>query len=269
MHYAEGDVLHLETRLVGSQHLAHGFRAHTNRTQQPGRMRIGDQHSVDYKRYYRPTIRLLQRRTTSDGRVGPYEVQKWNHPLETTFILPTARTIPQASESGQSVDAFHGRRMSAQVNFPLIRDWVKKCASTHNSPRGTHFSTRCGDFDTDTESARHQMFVSLLSKFRFVDARSGCIVRVDQPIRYAALNYVWGTPNAYCSMRRAKQSCQLPASSLPAMRMSQRQFVMLSWLQSIFPFDTYGLMRCAYIKMIPNSWRSRWTLWTRYMGQQF
>ena len=245
MLYAEDHNLNLQTQLIGSRHLVHGSLAYTDGICRPARRSPGSHPTVKYKQYYRPLLRLIPRGTTSNPPLGAKAGPKVPEPLESTSILPVPRATSHVSETEPDEDMFLGRRVNAEVGFDLLRDWMKRCATIQiNLPDRKHTTTQHGDYNYN-DHARSRELASLLQTFRFVDVKTGCIERVHRPVMFAALSYVWGVINAYCSTATTRQSCRHLASSGQPMKVSQGRFVMLSPLRNNFPSSIYGSPHCA------------------------
>jgi hypothetical protein len=116
------------------------------------------------------------------------------------FVLPAVHAESKAVEATEDAEAFSGRLLDTYVDFNLIREWFKLCTSTHVTPLSggsdgklasesdfesdslTEFEERVTDPDVCQPKA-----LSFLPNFRLVDVSRRCIVRVEQPIMYAAL----------------------------------------------------------------------------------
>lgn len=86
------------------------------------------------------------------------------------------------------------RRVGTNVNFDLVRGWLKSCDETHEH----------------TTSPVHS--ISALKDLRFIDTKRRCIIEQDQHVRYAALSYTWGLEEQYCLKRENVEVLKQPGS---------------------------------------------------------
>ncbi|CAN9281718.1 unnamed protein product [Alternaria alternata] len=86
------------------------------------------------------------------------------------------------------------RRVVTNVNFDLVIGWLRLCDETHEHTISPIYS------------------ISALKGLRFIDTKGRCVVEQDQPVRYAALSYTWGSEKQYCLKRENVEVLKEPGS---------------------------------------------------------
>ncbi|PPQ95903.1 hypothetical protein CVT26_015589 [Gymnopilus dilepis] len=81
-----------------------------------------------------------------------------------------------ANDSPSNYKTFLVRKVGKQINFRMVRNWLRMCEKWHGS--------RCSS---------SKLSIPAMPYFRLVDVLNSCVALVsDQCIRYVALSYVWG-----------------------------------------------------------------------------
>jgi hypothetical protein len=201
----DNDYIRVKPQLVGSKHSTPYERAYDlwmyrirSQYDQP------EDKTTQYMRYYRPNLQIYQpvsdvvSRSINESKDNDTRVVDSDmYSLKAfSFLLPLADLGPSVPEAMGSVEAFVGRRINAQVDFALIRDWLNTCVSRHHG--GNDSGSQCAptsayeERSADPYNCRSKDF-SPLPGFRLIDVSKRCVMRVDsQPEPYAALSYVWG-----------------------------------------------------------------------------
>ncbi|KFA68356.1 hypothetical protein S40285_02481 [Stachybotrys chlorohalonatus IBT 40285] len=84
-------------------------------------------------------------------------------------------------------------------NAGLIKRWIERCDKHHES----------------TCTGTYQDFLLPEAKLSFIDVENRCIVTPDEPVRYAALSYVWGLDKVPLATKANIASLRIPGAFLP------------------------------------------------------
>jgi hypothetical protein len=186
--YDEEDDLSINSILVGSQHRTSYART---RDYFEGRMEArsrppdsSPEPRTEYERFYRPRV-----------EVSPASYHKQYPGGNFTYILPGLEVESLNSEEVDGLQAFCGRPLRDLINFNLIVDWFNNCKTRHTknttSDDDHHDSYEIEERGTDSHGCRPESSPPT-ENFRLVDVVMRCIVSINQPVKYAALSYVWG-----------------------------------------------------------------------------
>jgi hypothetical protein len=193
VHCTGEDYIRLSPQLVGSEHSTPYERAYGIWL---SRRHGHHQWVSQYKRYYRPSFQIYQLiRGEEPVNCSKDIIGEQTYVLNASgFILPSAK-LGTTAEAIENKDVFVGRPINAQADFTLIRNWFNICCSTHRGSRIDHVDDdpfrQWEERVTDPDGCLPKAF-SCLAHFRLVDVVNKCVVRVDEPVAYAALSYVWG-----------------------------------------------------------------------------
>jgi hypothetical protein len=202
VHCSGEDYIQIEPELIGSKHSTPYERAYELWSNSKYYYTEEKELASQYMRYYRPSVSIYQpSKTTKPVDTGENNVKVEPYTLRAFyFVLPAVHAESKAVEATEDAEAFSGRLLDTYVDFNLIREWFKLCTSTHVTPLSggsdgklasesdfesdslTEFEERVTDPDVCQPKA-----LSFLPNFRLVDVSRRCIVRVEQPIMYAAL----------------------------------------------------------------------------------
>lgn len=243
--YSGDDFLHISTQPVGSQHIT----ATEGGSAQPKTWLYslinGNVQTTEHITYYRPSLRLYrpQNRTQSLDTPGRFDSYVSEH---LTFILPAADQSDTTNEESGNSGGFLGRQIEANVDMSLVRSWLYKCASTHDKRPTSHgtglFPLNRSPSAADCDGC--QPNICSIKDFRLVSVAKRCIVRMNEPVRYAALSYVWGkatrfllrkdnvrllsTPGALCAEKN-----QMPQTFQDAFDIAQSLSIPYVWIDAL------------------------------------
>ncbi|KAK5659846.1 hypothetical protein OQA88_13309 [Cercophora sp. LCS_1] len=178
MAYQKEDFIIVQSQFVGSKHSSETSIS-------PMVRYYGSQQPAKYERYYRPVLQLFKP-TQRDNAAH----ERSSHRMDSsTFILPLADMQGPPSNSALGSQTFHGRRVGAEVNMSLVRQWLRSCDKDHVKTDNPGPGDAWVGHKAESCVPKPRRAIPC---FRLIDVNNRCVVLAQDADQYAALSYVWG-----------------------------------------------------------------------------